>query len=107
MNFEVSFRNLQPRDEVRERADLLFGKLHRFLDPAAEASLTLAVEHGLVTAEAVLTSRGATYKVTEEDSDLRTAMDKAFHTLESQLRRAKERRMEGRRPEGEADELDD
>ncbi|MBN2798764.1 MAG: ribosome-associated translation inhibitor RaiA [Deltaproteobacteria bacterium] len=101
MNFEVSFRNLQARDEVRERANVLFGKLHRFLDPAAEGALTLAVEHGQVLAEAVLTSRGATYKVAEEDGDLRTAMDKAFHTLEAQLRRAKERRLEGRRPSDE------
>ena len=92
MHLEVSFRNLGPREEVRKRAAFLFDKLGRFLDPASQGQLTVAVEHGLCIVEIVLRSHGNTYKVQEEDNELRAALDKSFHTLEHQLRKAKERR---------------
>jgi len=92
MHLEVSFRNLNPREEVRRRAEALFKKLERFLDPAAQAQMTVSIEHGLAVIETVLTTRGTTYKVQEEDPDLRTAIDRAFHNIEHQLRRAKEKR---------------
>ena len=104
MHLEVTFRNLNPRDEVRDRAQMLFGKLERFLDPAAEGHLVIQSEHGNSCVEVVLTTRGNVHKATEEDEDLRTALDRLFHRLEIQLRRAKERRL-GRRREG--DELTD
>lgn len=104
MNFEVSFRNLRPRDEIRRRAHALFRKLQRFLDPAAEGSLVLGVEHDKAVLEIVVTTRGTTFKVAEEDDELRAALDKLFHTLEGQLRRAKERRLDRRREEEAADE---
>jgi ribosomal subunit interface protein len=92
MHLEVSFRNLGPREEVRKRAQFLFEKLARFLDPAAQGQLTIAVEHGLCIVEVALRAHGYTFKVREEDNELRTALDKSFHTLEQQLRRAKDRR---------------
>ena len=39
---------------------------------------------------------GETHLVTEEDDELRTALDRTFHTMEVRLRRAKEKRI-GRR----------
>lgn len=92
MHLEVTFRNLNPRDEIRRRAEALYDKLDRFLDPAAQAQMVVAVEHNQAIIELVVTSRGVTYKVTEEDDDLRTSLDRSFHTLENQLRRAKEKR---------------
>lgn len=108
MHLEVSFRNLKPREEVRVRAQTLFRKLHRFLDPAAEGQLVVAIEHGHAILEAVVNTRGTTIKATEEDEELRTALDRVFHTLEAQLRKGKERRMERRHEEGgeEASEED-
>jgi ribosomal subunit interface protein len=92
MHFEVTFRNLNPREEVRRRAEALYNKLDRFLDPAAQAQMTVGIEHGMALVELVVTSRGTTYKVAEEDEDLRTSLDRAMHALENQLRRAKEKR---------------
>ena len=92
MNLEVTFRNLNPREEVRKRAEALFEKLERFLDAAADGQMTVGVEHGAAIVEVVVTSRGVTYKAQEEDPDLRTALDRAMHGLENQLRRAKEKR---------------
>ncbi len=100
MHLEVTFRNLNPRDEVRNRAQMLFGKLERFLDPAAEGQLVILSERGASRVEVVLTSRGAVHKASEEDEDLRTALDRLFHRLENQLRRAKERRIDRSRRAG-------
>lgn len=104
MHLEVSFKNIRPRDEIRQRATALFKKLERFLDDAAEANLVVDVEHGNAILELVLRHNGETNKVTAEHNDLRTALDQLFHTAETQLRRAKERRADGRRqPKEDAD----
>jgi ribosomal subunit interface protein len=92
MHLEVTFRNLNPRDEVRTRAEALFAKMEKFLDPAAQAHMIVSVEHGMACVEVVLTSRGTTHKVAEEDAELRASLDRAMHSLEYQLRRAKEKR---------------
>ena len=94
MHLEVSFRNLRPRDEVRVRALALFEKLERFLDSASEGSLVVAVEHDKAIMELVVRAAGETYTVTEEDDELRTALDRAFHTMEVALRRSKEKRLD-------------
>jgi ribosomal subunit interface protein len=101
MGLEVSYRNIKPRDEIRRRSEGLYKKLSRFLDPAAEGSLLLGVEHGNAVLELVVTTRGQTFKSTAEDSELRAALDGLFHTMEGQLRRAKERRIDKRRQVGE------
>lgn len=96
MHVEVTFRNLNPREEVRRRALALFGKLERFLDPASTGQVLVSVEHGNAVIDVHVASRGQTYAVREEDPDLRTAMDRAFHNVEFQLRRAKELRTQHR-----------
>ncbi len=88
----VSFRNIKPRDEVRNRAEALYGKLERFLEPSAEGRLVVGVDHGTAVVELIVSTRGQVHTVSEEDSDLRTALDRLFHTMEGQLRRRKERR---------------
>src|SRR4051812_46927101 len=111
MHLEVTFKNLRPREEVRKRALALHKKLERFLDPASEGTLIVDVEHGNAILEMVVSSAGEVHKAIEEDPDLRTALDKVFHTMEIQLRRAKERKTTGRRDIEEQDgfvrELDD
>jgi ribosomal subunit interface protein len=103
MHLEVTFKNLRPRDELRRRAAALFKKLERFLDASAEGTLTVAVEHGHAILELVVAAHGDVFKVIEEDEDLRTALDKLFHTMEGQLRRSKSRRITKRRAGDVAD----
>lgn len=104
MHLETSFFNLKPRDEIRNRAEALYAKLERFLDPDATANLAVTVEHGSAVMELVLVTKGDTQKAVEEHEDLRTALDKVFHTMEMQLRRRKERRIDRRRAEGEPED---
>jgi len=94
MHLEVSFRNLRARDEVKARAQALFEKLERFLDAASESTLVVAVEHGKAIMELVIRTGGEVHTITEEDDELRTALDKVFHTMEVALRRSKERKLD-------------
>ena len=94
MQLEVTFRNLASRDEIRARAQLLFAKMDRFLDLAAEGHLLVATEQHDAICELIVTTRGRTFKARERNDDMRTAMDKAFHAIEEQLRRFKSRRTE-------------
>ncbi len=100
MPLEVSFRSIKPREEIRKRAEVLYGKLERFLDPDEEGHLIVNVEHSQAVLELVIVTHGDTLKATEEDPDLRTALDRLFHTMENQLRRRKER-IQDRRHRGE------
>lgn len=92
MALETSFRNIRPRDEVRKRAEVLYAKLERFLDPDAEGQLLVNVEHNEAVLELVVVTHGDTLKAVENHDDLRTALDKLFHKMEQQLRRRKEKR---------------
>jgi len=96
MNLDVTFRNLRPRDEIRRRGDALYAKLERFLDPAADAHMVVSIEHHEAIVEVVVTTLGHVCKAEERSDDLRTAMDKAFHGVEEQLRRLKDKRTEKR-----------
>jgi len=94
VHLDVTFRNLRSREEVRRRAHALFEKLERFLDPAATASLVITHEHDSTVSELTVTTYGEVHQVQEDDEDLRTALDRAFHRAEISLRRAKERRID-------------
>ena len=107
MQLDITFRNLRARDSIRERAEALYNKLERFLDPAAEGQLVLTIDHSMAVVELVVASHGQTYKVAEEDPELRTAMDRMFHVMESQLRRSKERRKEHRGRKSREDDSGD
>lgn len=105
MPLEVSFRNLKPREEIRKRAEVLYGKVERFLDPDADAQLMVNVEHSSAVIELVVVTHGDTLKAEEEDADLLTSLNKTFHNMEMQLRRRKERNQDRRqrgdeRPDG-------
>lgn len=105
MQLQVTFRGTKPRDEVRRRAELLFGKLERFLDAASEGTLVVSREHGSFEVEITVHAHGQTFQAKDEDEDLRTALDRMFHTIENTLRRAKEKREDrwrgrGPKPDG-------
>lgn len=97
MHLEVTFKNLKARDEIKKRALALHKKMEKFLDPASEGTLVVAVEHGNAILELRIMANGEMHVAVEEDVELRTALDKVFHTMEIQLRRGKEKRVANRR----------
>lgn len=107
MSLSVTFRNLNPREEVRRRATALYAKASRFLDPSAEGQLVVAAEHGQICCDLVVTAKLGTFKASEEDEEIRTALDLVMHKLEEQLRRAKDRKHSPRRDAPTDEELVD
>jgi ribosomal subunit interface protein len=97
MHLEVTFKNLQARDELRKRATVLHDKLERFLDPAATSQLTVEIEHGKAIMELVVHTQGGTHTVKSEAEEMRAALDQLFHTVEEKLRRTKEKRVDKQR----------
>ena len=55
------------------------------------------IGNGNAVLELVVSKKGQTFKAEHEHSDLRTALDQLFHTMEGQLRRSKERDLDRRR----------
>ena len=106
MHLEVTFKHLTPRPEVRRRAEALFGKLERFLDPSAEGALIVRREHGAFVTELTVSGQHGVHQVHAEHDDLRTALDKTFHRIETPLRRAKEKSVD-RRHKGVRAEVED
>lgn len=100
MHLEVTFRNLRARDEIRRRADALYAKLERFVDPAAEGTLVITHEHGVTITELTVVTSDGVHKAHDEDEDLRTALDRTFHKIENHLRRAKDKRIARRHTGG-------
>lgn len=94
MHLEITFRNLRARSEIRRRAEALYAKVERFLDPAATATLVITAEHQKFVTDLTVTTAGTVHQVEDEDADLRTALDRTFHRVETVLRRAKERRID-------------
>jgi len=97
MKIDVTFKNIRPRQELRDRAEVLYGKLERFLDPSSEGRLMVNVEHGDAVLELIVSAHGETHTVEEEDEELRPALDKLFHKMEIRLRRSKEKRTDRHR----------
>ncbi len=92
MRFEVTFRHLTPRPDLRDRANELYGRLAHFLDPAARGMLIVDASNGRARAELLVATGGETHKSVGEAGELRAAVDAAFHGIVDPLRRHKERR---------------
>jgi putative sigma-54 modulation protein len=98
MRLDVTFRNLDTSDKLREYCDRRLQKVGRFLKDEAEAHVVLRVEKHRELAEVTITGvRGRTHVASAEASDLRTAIDAVSHKLEQAVRRAHDRRVRGQR----------
>ena len=68
MHLEVTFRNLKPREEVRQRSQVLFEKLERFLDESTDGHLIIGlICSGIVAAILWFTGIEVTFDMTIRD----------------------------------------
>jgi len=94
MRLDVTFRNLDASDKLREYSERRLQKVARFLKEEAEAHVVLRVEKHREIAEVTITGvRGRTHVASAEASDLRSAIDAVSHKLERAVRRAHDRRV--------------
>jgi ribosomal subunit interface protein len=104
MQLSMTFRNTEGRKSIQKRAEALFEKLLRFLDESSEGKLSVNFVRDSYDVQLVVVRGKDLCKSEARDSDLRTAVDRAFHVMEVQLRRAKERRL-SKRKSGDYTEL--
>ena len=104
MRLDVTFRNLDASDKLRDYCDRRLQKVGRFLRDEAEAHVVLRVEKHRELAEVTITgARGGTHVASAEASDLRTAIDAVSHKLEAAVRRAHDRRVRGQKAQPSVD----
>ncbi len=107
MRLDVTFRNLEASEKLREHCNRRLQKVGRYLKEEAEAHVVLRVEKNREIAEVTITGRrGQTHVASAEGPDLRSAIDGVAHKLERAVRRAGDRRNDrsGATPTAEAAE---
>ena len=88
----ITFRNLEPSDNIRDRAEKKFRKVAKHLREPVDAHLVLKVEKHRHSAE-ITVSGGSDQHFTahEVSSDTYATIDALMTKLERSVRRAKER----------------
>jgi putative sigma-54 modulation protein len=98
MRLDVTFRNLEADDELRQLVERRVEKVSRFLRPPIEAHVVLREEKHRQIAEISVSGAGESAHVASAESEeMRTAIDAVMHKVESSLRRSHDRRVDHRR----------
>jgi putative sigma-54 modulation protein len=92
MDINVTFRNMEATDALRQHALNKADKLHKFTkNPISLHFILNAEQHKNHIAEIVFLSDHQRYTSTASTNDMYASIDEAIHKLETQLRKHKER----------------
>lgn len=91
MKISVTFRNAEGEDWQKEYVEERLTKLKKYIDNPVDARAILSVEKFRNTAEINLLANGLNINSSEEDKDMRLAIDNAIEKIERQLKKHKER----------------
>ena len=93
MRLDITFRNIEPSDSLRQRAEKKFGKVCKHLSEPIEGHLVLKVEKHRNSAELTVSGgKDEHFRVHEVTDDMYATIDGLMHKLERTVRRSKERR---------------
>ena len=87
----VQARNCEVEPAMREHFESKINSLEKMSSHLDDAEVRVKQERGQFVAEITLFDGGLVKRAEERDHDLRTAFDAAFHKLQSQLRRYKDK----------------
>lgn len=87
----VQARNCEVEPSMREHFESKINSLEKMSSHLDDAEIRVKQERGQYVAEITLFDGGMVKRAEERDHDLRTAFDAAFHKLQSQLRRYKDK----------------
>ncbi len=97
MKIHISGHGVGVSPALRRRVEAKVAKVTRFLPKVAEARVVLSLERYRHVAEVTLQAKGATLHAEGAASDFHTATDAALASLETQVRRRKDR-IQARKP---------
>jgi putative sigma-54 modulation protein len=91
MQTDITFRNLEPSQAIREYAIKRLSKIYKYSDRLGDAHVVLSVEKIRHTAEVTLNAYGTKIKAVESTEDMYSAIDMVMDKLEKQIKRYKEK----------------
>ena len=95
MRLDLTFRNINATDSLRQRAEKKFQKVAKHLKEPIEAHMVLNVEKHRHLAELTVHSAGEQYfKAHEESDDMYATIDGIMTKLERSARRKRERKID-------------
>jgi putative sigma-54 modulation protein len=100
MVITTTARHMEVGSDVKEFAEKRLAKLERYAPDIREAHLILNAEKHRYTAEIILRLNRHEIVAREENSDVRTSIDRAADRLEHQIKKLKERRASHGKGEG-------
>lgn len=96
MQTSVTFKNLDPSENLKTYVSDKLDKFDRLLDNPAEASVVLSVEKFRHIAEIKITGDRLTINGKEETNDMYSAIDMVLDKIEKQLKKTKQKIREHR-----------
>ena len=94
MNIDITFRNTQATDAIRDRVERRFEKVVKHMREPVEAHMVLRVERHRHIAEISVNACGDTFQAHEETNDMYASIDRLMHKLARAARRHKERQQD-------------
>lgn len=91
MHTSVTFKNIDPSDNLRTYAEEKLDRFDRFLDSPAEANVVLSVEKFRHIAEINIIGRKLNIVGKEETNDMYSAIDMVLDKIGKQLKKNKEK----------------
>lgn len=91
MQFNITFRHLDPIDSLKNYAREKVERVDKYLDRATEANVTLSMERHLHHAEIRIHSGPYLLRGRERSEDMYASIDLAMDKIERQLKRYKEK----------------
>jgi putative sigma-54 modulation protein len=95
MHLEITFRNIDPSDAIREKAEKRFAKVARYLREPVEAHLVMKVEKHRHSAEVTVHAAGDQhFSVHDVTENMYVTLDQVMARLEEAVKRARERQID-------------
>ena len=95
MRLDITFRNTEPSEALRTRAEKKFRKVCKHMNEPIEGHLVLKVERHRNSAElTVHGGRDQSFRVHEVTEDMYATLDGLMHKLERAVRRSREKRID-------------
>ena len=91
MQINVTFRHIEPSLPLKEYAEGKISRIKKYLEEPIEAHVVLKVEKFRHIAEVSIDANGMRVNGAEETDDMYSAIDMLIDTLESQVRKGKEK----------------
>jgi putative sigma-54 modulation protein len=91
MHIDITFKNIDPSDALKDYAKKRLAKIGKFIDRPAEAHVILSVEKIRHKAEVTLNADGVILNAVEITEDMYSAIDIVMEKVERQVKKHKEK----------------